>query len=763
MSHPAPVAGLIPSLNEALAGRYLVERELGQGGMATVFLAEDLRLVRRVALKVFGVQGRGLHYNPGRFLREIHIAARLTHPQIVPVHDSGEVHLPGSGGRPLLYYVMPYLEGESLRERLVREGRLDLAEALRIARTVAAALDYAWRQGVLHRDVKPENIMLLEGQALVTDFGVALALRESNQDGGSTTAPGLAVGTPYYMSPEQAAGERNLDGRSDQYALGCLVYEMLTGQPPFTGPARSVMSRHIVEPPPAVRVARPDVEVPVERALLRALAKEPSDRFASSAEFVQALVSRDAGGWDVAVGASRMRSVAVLPFVNATGDPGSEYFSDGMTDELIGALANVEGLKVAARASVYALKGRRDDVRSTGALLNVGTALEGTVRKAGGRLRVTAQLSDTADGRVLWAGRFDREEGDVFAIQDEIVATIVRTLSDRLLGDIGNPVARRYTENVRAYNLYLQGRFAWNKRSDEGMREAIAFFEAAIREDEGYALAWSGLADAYAIGVDYRTEPVEIGFAKAKQLARRALSLDDSLAEAHTSLAWVTFIHDWDWEVASHSFERAIAANPRYPSARQWHAWFLASQGRMAEAIREGLLAAELDPVSVSVRRGVGSLYFYARDWTQSALHLRRALAMNPVSTESMMALAQALLFGGRMSEAEGVVRDGLLLAPEDTSLLAAMGRIHVAQGRGAEAEAIDARMKAMREHRYVSPTDQAKLALALGWNDEAFAHVERCLTERRGWVVYLRVDPLWDPVRLDPRFEALMRRVRLV
>lgn len=744
-------------LTDALAGRYAVERVLGQGGMATVFLADDMRLGRKVALKVFGSRGHGLHYNPARFLREIRIAARLTHPHIVPVHDSGEI--PGAGG-PLLYYVMPYVQGESLRERLARDGRLEVAEVLRIARSVGDALDYAWRQGVLHRDVKPENVMLLEGDALVTDFGVAVALREGDQAGGSTTAPGVAVGTPFYMSPEQAAGERDLDGRSDQYALACVIHEMLAGQPPFTGLARAVMSRHIVEPPPAIRAVRPDVSVAVERALLRALAKEPVERFASAAELLQAMATPD-GSTSVA-NPTRLRTVAVLPFVNATGDPATEYFSDGMTDDLIGALANVEGLRVAARASVYALKGRRDDVRSTGALLNVGAALEGTVRKAGGRLRVTAQLSDTADGRVLWAGRFDKEEGDVFAIQDEIVATIVRTLSGQLLGEIGSPVPRRYTDNVRAYNLYLQGRFAWNKRSEEGMREAIASFEAAIREDADYALAWSGLADAYAIGVDYRTEPVEIGFGRAKELARKALSLDDSLAEAHTSLAWVTFIHDWDWDAAARSFERAIAANPRYPSARQWYAWLLASQGRLAEAVREGQLAAELDPVSVSVRRGVGSLYFYARDWAQAAQQLRRTLAMNPVSTETMMALAQALLFGGSAAEAEAVVRDGLLLAPEDTSLLAAMGRIHVARDRTPEARAIARHMEALRERRYVSPTDQAKLALALGDHDDAFAHVERCLVERRGWVAYCRVDPLWDPVRGDPRFSALLQRMRL-
>lgn len=751
---------LLTDLNHALAGRYHVDRELGHGGMATVFLARDLRLGRAVAIKLYGATGSGFHYDPSRFLREIRIAARLTHPQVVAVHDSGEVVLPGAA-RSLPYYVMPYLAGESLRARIDRERHLPVADAIRIIRLVGAALDYAWRQGILHRDVKPDNIMLHEGQAVVTDFGVAVALREASADGGSTTAPGVAVGTPFYMSPEQAAGERELDGRSDLYALGCVAFEMLTGHPPFSGSVRSVMSRHIVEPPPSVRVERPDVPVSVERAILRALAKEPADRFSSCSEFGSALGAGD-DAWGATLPMSRQRSVAVLPFVNGTGDPANEYFSDGMTDELIAALAQVDGLQVAARASVYALKGRRDDVRSVGALLNVGAALEGMVRMAGGRIRITAQLSNTTDGRVLWAERFDREEGDVFAIQDEMVSTIVRTLSASILGDVKSGEPRRYTENVRAYDLYLRGRFAWNKRSEEGMREAIAFFEAALREDEAYALAWSGLADAWAIGVDYRTEPVEIGFRKAKDLARKALQLDDSLAEAHTSLAWVTFIHDWDWAAAEEGFRRAIDANPRYASARQWYAWLLCAMGRMHDAIREGVLAAELDPVSVSVRRGVGSLYYYARDWQQSQQHLRRALAMNPVSTETMTALAQSLVFGGRLGDGEAVVRDGLLLAPEDTSLLAAFGRIQVEQGRLEEAGAIAARMEAMRERRYVSPTDQAKLDLALGRYDAAFDKVERCITERRGWVAYLRVDPMWDPVREDERFKALLRRMRL-
>ena len=487
-------------LNVALAGRYRIERELGQGGMATVYVARDLRLDRMVAIKVFS-GARARRMETSRFEREIRIAARLNHPQIVPVHDSGEAN-----GLP--YYVMPLIEGESLRARLAREGRLSVSDALGIARAVARALDYAHRQGYVHRDIKPENILLHEGGALVADFGVAMALREASNANDHSTAPGLAVGTPAYMSPEQAAGEWDLDGRTDQYAVACVLFEMLAGHPPFSGNARQVMLRHVVEPPPSVRVERPDVPWPVDGALLRAMAKEPADRFESAADWADALVARS-GEVEATSGAStRRRAIAVLPFINATSDPENEYLSDGITDDLISALANVAGLRVSSRTSVFALKGRKEDVRSLGALLGVGTVLEGTVRRAGNRLRLTAQLSDATDGRLLWSERFDRDDADIFAIQDEITATIVRTLRSRLLGELGEPVAKRYTENPRAYNLYLRGRFAWNLRSAEGMEQAITYFEQAIAEDAGYALAWSGLADAYAIGVDYRNGPV---------------------------------------------------------------------------------------------------------------------------------------------------------------------------------------------------------------------------------------------------------------
>jgi tetratricopeptide (TPR) repeat protein len=384
------------------------------------------------------------------------------------------------------------------------------------------------------------------------------------------------------------------------------------------------------------------------------------------------------------------------------------------------------------------------------------------VRKLGSRIRLTAQLSDATDGRLLWSERYDRDDADIFALQDEIATTLVRALRVRLLDELGDPVPRRYTENPRAYNLYLRGRYAWNQRTAEGMQQAIAFFEQAIAEDERYALAWSGLADAHAIGVDYRAVPVAEGFELAKTMARRALALDDSLAEAHTSLAWLLFIHDWNWALAEQHFLRAIEANPRYASAHQWYAWLLMSQGRVTEALAAGERAVQLDPTSISVLRGKGWLLYYSRDAAHAVEHLRRTLAMNPTATETMLVLSMALVLAGRAAEAEALLREALTLAPADTALLAMLGRAIVVQGRRTEAEAIHAGFEHLSRSRYVSPTDRAKLALALGNWDEAFSFAEQSRVERRGWVVYAKPEPMWDPVREDPRYKQLVASMAL-
>jgi serine/threonine-protein kinase len=751
---PEPVA----ALRAALAGRYDLQEPIGQGGMATVYRAHDQRHDRPVAIKVIrpGVLAAG--ESADRFLREIRYAAQLVHPHILPLYDSGEV--PGTNP-PLLYYVMPFLSGETLRARLQRERRLPIDQAIRITHAVAMAIDSAHRRQIVHRDLKPENILLHEGEPMVADFGVARAICETCEPQ-TITAPGIAVGTPSYMSPEQASADPAVDARSDQYSLACVFYEMLAGQPPFAGTgARATMARHTVEPVPSLRGLRPEVPAAIEHAVLRALAKEPAARFATMAEFADALVT-PLSGLPVQPPGSGGRAIAVLPFVNASGDSENEFIADGMTDEAINALANVSGLRVASRTSVFALKGRHEDVRTIGALLGVALVLEGTVRKAGDRMRITAQLSDVQEGRLLWSERFDRDDCDLFAIQDEIARAIVSRLRQELLGPIGDAVPRRTTANLAAYTLYLKGRYAWNKRTAEGIREAITLFQQAIAEDPGYALAYTGLADAYALHVDYRAAPVTEGMHLARLNAERAIALDESLAEAHTSLAWVTFIHDWDWSRAGREFRRAIELNPRYPTAHQWYAWYLASMGRLTEAVGSAHRAMELDPASISIRRTLGWLYGVARQPDHAVQVLEQALVMNPEALETHLILGIVLEQAKRYREADLALKEALALDPEDTHVLVTMARCAIHADRRAEGLAIAARVRSMPSHRYVSPSDLAKLAIALGEPDAAFEAIARARDERRGWLAYLRVDPLFDPLRGDPRFAALSRAMRL-
>ncbi|MGH7632010.1 MAG: tetratricopeptide repeat protein, partial [Gemmatimonadales bacterium] len=492
----------------------------------------------------------------------------------------------------------------------------------------------------------------------------------------------------------------------------------------------------------------------------------PADRFATAADFGRALEESAAGVTtptrEPAAGPADRRAIAVLPFVNASPDPDTEYFSDGMTDELIDALTKVEGLRVASRTSVFALKRREADVRTLGALLGVAVVLEGSVRRSGSRLRVTARLTDVADGRHFWSERYDGDAGDVFQVQDEIAGTIVRTLRGTLLGDLGDPTPRRYTANLTAYNLYLKGRYCWNKRRSEGLNEAIAYFEAAMAEDPDYALAYSGLADCYALHVDYRGMPVVEAMARSRELALRALELDDTLAEAHTSLAWVTFLHDWDWESAGRRFRRAIELNPRYATARQWYSWLLVSQGRIDAALAEARTAADLDPASVSIRRSLGWLNYYARRYDTAAEQLRRALAMDPTAEENHRILGLVLTQQGRHDEAAAAIREAIAGAGESAYARSALARALALAGRTDEARRLLAELELEGRSRYVSPVAYATAHIALGDTDEAFQWIERAFAERRGWLAYLRVEPIFDPIRGDPRFQALLDRMGL-
>jgi serine/threonine protein kinase len=739
------------SIANTLSDRYTVERMLGYGGMATVHLAEERKHQRKVAIKVLR-QEFGASVGAERFLREIGIAARLSHPHIVPLIDSGE-----SDGA--LYYVSPYVAGGSLRDRLNRETNLSVDDALRIAHEVGSALDYAHRNGFVHRDVKPENILFADDHALLADFGIA-HVRASNPEA-TLTLGGLALGTPEYMSPEQASGETEIGVPGDVYGLACVFYEMLAGEPPLKGlSARATMAKQVTERPRPLRSLRPDAPAGFERVLEKALAKDPSQRYSSIAEFCDALdYARSEPGRPFAM---TTRTIAVLPFVNSSPDPDNEYLSDGITDELINALAKVEGLRVASRTSVFALKGKAQDVRAIGALLEASEVLEGSVRRSADNLRITVQLTSTDDGRLIWSERYDRRLHDVFAIQDEIARTIVNTLRSTTFADLAPAPPNRHTDNVEAYGLYLRGRYAWNKRTSEGVYEGIQYFEEAIALDPTYALAYTGLADSYSLHIDYRNVPVHEGHQKAQFYARKAIALDDSLAEAHASLAWSLFIYDWAWEEAAKEFRRAIELDPRYAPAHQWYAFLLASQGKFDEALLEAHTAQENDPASVSVRRSLGYCYLYARKFEQARYHLDRAIAMNPTAEESYRIQGLILTFLKEFEAAQRVLREGLSLAPPyGTYTKVTLGYALAEAGDPSYAREVAAELEEKVKTEYVSPVELTIAHIALGDKQRALDWAERLIDERRGWAAYLRVHPEVDSLRAEPRFDALVKRMQ--
>src|SRR4026209_2969658 len=495
MTAPLP----IERLRGALSQSYTIDRELGRGGMATVYLAQDVKHERMVALKVLHSE-LAASLGADRFLREIKVAARLNHPHILPLHDSGALD-------GFLYYVMPYVEGESLRERLDREDHLPVEEAIGLTRGIASALDYAHRQGIVHRDIKPENLMLYEGEAMVMDFGIAKAVSAAGSE--TLTQTGMMVGTPAYVSPEQAAGETNLDGRSDQYSLACVVSEMLSGERAFTGPtAQAVMAKRFTETAKPLRTLRGSIPESVERAVSKSMSTDTSGRYKTAALFAQALGSSSLSTpTDTATvpqaTVAAAKSVAVLPFVNSSADPENEYFADGMAEEIINALSKIQTLRVASRIVSFALKGKNEDVAEVGRKLHVSTVLDGSVRRIGNRLRITAQLVNVADGYQLWTERYDREMEDVFAIQDDISQAIVKSLRVILSEDEKKAMGAARTENLQAYEFYLRGRQYFHQLRRKSLEYARQMFAKAIEIDPEYARAYAGVADCYSLLYTY--------------------------------------------------------------------------------------------------------------------------------------------------------------------------------------------------------------------------------------------------------------------
>jgi len=742
-------------LERGLSGRYTLERELGEGGMAVVFLAHDLRHDRPVALKVLKPE-ISAEVGAERFLREIKLAARLTHPHILPVYDSGEAE-------GLLFYVMPNMEGQSLRERLDRERQLPLELALRVARDVASALDYAHRQHVLHRDVKPENILFNEGNVMLADFGIGKAL----SGGKSITQTGMFVGTPSYISPEQAAGETSLDGRTDLYSLGCVLYEMLAGEPPFTGAtAQIIISKRFASPIPKVRAAR-DVPEAIDEAVTRALARTPADRFSSAADFIDALtVSRDSAKGtgatppDSPKAPSRPKAIAVLPLANMSADPENEYFSDGMTEEIINALAKVPGLHVASRSSCFSFKGKTVDIREVGEKLGVSTVVEGSVRKIGNRIRITAELISVENGYHLWSETYDRQLEDVFAIQDEIARAIVDALKVRLSGENEQLVVP--AKNLEAYNLNLKARYLYHRGDSEAsLKKSLDFSQQVLLLEPGYARAYATMADCWCRLADDFMAPDD-AYPRAKAAATRALQLEPDLPEALTALGKILGWYEWDFAGAERTLRRAVDLSPNDGDAHYGLASVLPAVGKLGEAITVMRRALVVDPLDPAYSRWIARFLLYAGDYSGAIAQGEKIVELGEEYFLAYLDIGSAHLAQGHPELALEWYRKGQMMASSVRSYDAYIVRALAELDRRDEADEILVRLERESKEHYVRPEFMAMGYAWLGDLDRAFGFLERAFQTRSAGLIFLHVDPGYKPLRGDPRFDQLVKRIGL-
>jgi TolB-like protein/Tfp pilus assembly protein PilF len=798
------------TLESTLGDTYTFERELAAGGMSRLFLAQEKTLARRVVVKVLPEHLAG-EVNADRFRREIQLSARLQHAHIVPVLSSGEIE-----GIP--YFVMPFIEGESLRERIDRKGELTIPESVRFFQQIASALAYAHKRGVVHRDIKPDNVLIADEIAVVTDFGVAKALEKSAlSDGSDRTSAGVATGTPAYMSPEQASADPAIDHRADIYSLGIVMYEMLTGQPPFTGRSdQALLAAHTIHHPEAIERRRPNIPEPLARLVMQCLEKRPADRPQSAQELLQMLdildivtlgrssdsrpaaviprsrrpsrlliaaagaalvfaiaaigyfaAKRSAAAPDAATATGEVNSVAVLPLVNVGGEQSDEYFSEGMTDELANALNKLPGMRVASRTSAYAFKGNRNlPVTEIGRQLNVQAVLEGTVRRAGGRLRVSAQLTSVSDGLGIWSETYEREASDVFKVQDDIARSITEAIKPRLRGATAEKIgpASRGTENLEAFDLYLRGRYFLNRRGADNLRKSISFLDQAISTDPSFARAHAALAIAYALLPEYTDSAPADAADRTKSAAIRALELDNTLAEANTALG-LAAVHDWDFDTAGRHYRAAIAQDPAYATAHQWYGELLYQTGQVDSSVAKMRTAADLDPLAPIIPVALGYALTLAGRYPEAISVLKRGIELNPGAGLNHATLAMAYFWSDNSAEAVRETEASVRLDPEVAFRQGQLAYVYGKTGQREKATAILHALQERARREKVSPTALAPAYVSLGDNDNALSALERAVDAHDIALLTgatLVADRIYDPLRGDPRFERILSRMHL-
>jgi eukaryotic-like serine/threonine-protein kinase len=791
---------------ERMISHYRILRKLGAGGMGEVYLAEDTKLHRRVAFKLLPPTTTSDQQANKRLLHEARAAATLDHPNICTVYEVGEAE-----GHSFI--AMQYVEGATLADQL-RRGALTWRDALDIAVQIADALAEAHAHGVIHRDIKPGNIMLTpRGQVKMLDFGLAKVVHTPQgviseaETEELLSRSGVIMGTAPYMSPEQLRGEV-VDARTDIFSFGVVLYEMLTGRQPFLRKSGAeTASALLTEEPTALPTYAPETPVEFQRIVRKCLEKDRERRYQmmrdvatdlrnlqrehevlarstaptlvntpsvyasprSPSRWILAAVTLlllSAVGvglyrWLVDKPAGAVTSLAVLPFANASGDPNTEYLSDGLTESLIDRLSQLPNLRVMSRSSVFRYKGQEVGAQQAARALNVEAVLMGRVTQHGDDLIVNVELVDARDNSRLWGAQYNRRLTDILTVQQDITREISESLHLKLTGEEQRQITRRFSENPEAYQLYLRGRYFWNKRTEEGLRRSIEYYEQAIRSDPDYALAYVGISDSYGMTTSTAsTFPPGEAALKAKEAALRALEIDDTLAEAHAALARVKMNFEWDWPAAERELRRAIELNPNYAEAHHLYAHYLMAMKRTAEAFAESQRYLELDPLSLPANYHLGWHYLYARQYDEALAQLRNTAELDPN-------FVGTLLYFGWVYEQKRMYAEAIATFQRSVELstsplmLASLGHAYAIAGRRDEAQRILVQLDDLSKQRYVSAYDRAAIYVGLSESEQALAWLERAYEERSQFMVYLDTDPRFDSLRTNLRFQDLLRRLR--
>ena len=764
---------------------YRIVGELVAAGSGDAYLAEDTRLGRQVVLRFLPASYR---YDPERrsnFIAEARAISGLKSPNIAALFDIGD----HEGG---IFVVMEYVEGQRLSWRL-DSGPLQVPEATDIARQISGALAEAHALNLVHGELQVTNIIVTD-RGLVKLLGLGLPRAsetgdrnsgEGTQRLGQQTVLQLESGSVGHFSPEQALG-RPIDPRSDIFSAGVVLYHMMAGRPPFEGEtATEIMDRILHQAPEPLSRLNYGIPSELERIINKCLEKEADRRYQSAVELVTDLrnlqrnfeaLSPDSGARvaEAAVGRAtqviskgRTRktidSIAALPIENQSGDPETEYLCEGLTESLISNLSGQPRLRVMARSTVFRYSGRPStDALDIGRELGVRAVLSGRLLQRGDSLIIKLELVDTTDGSHLWGAQYNRKLSDILNVEDEISHDITEKLRLRLTGSLKKQTPKRYTENTEAYQLYLKGRYHWNKRTEQGIRRSIEHFERAIELDPAYALAYAGLADAYNMLASYSTAPLATPFLRAKATALMAIRLDEHLAEAHASLAAVKFWRDWDWTGAQRSFDRAVELNPAYTLAQMWRALFLSAMGRIEEALAAVKLALDLEPLSRVINLNYARVLHFARRYDQAIEHCAKMIEMHPEYSLALRRLGLSLAESGRFEEAEDALNKARALNPEDAEALSSLGYTLAIAGKTEQGRAAEGELRALAENRYVSPYSFARVQIGLGDFDRALESLDRAFVERQGLLVYLKVEPMFDRIRKEKRFLELADRMGL-